>query len=98
MGRRSSEGHLAHLLCELFVRLQVVEKTDGMSFRLPMTQAALADVLGMSAVHANRTLQSLRKRKVVSWDGCRIQINDWEGLQEIAEFDPTYLCLTQEPR
>jgi CRP-like cAMP-binding protein len=98
MGRRSSEGHLAHLLCELFVRLQVVEKTDGMSFRLPMTQAALADVLGMSAVHANRTLQSLRKRKVVSWDGIQLQIDDWEGLQEIAEFDPTYLCLAKEPR
>ena len=98
MGRRSPEAQLAHLFCELFVRLQVVEKTAGMSFLLPMTQTTLADVLGMSAVHANRTLQSLRKRNVVSWDGSRIQIDDWDGLQEIAEFDPTYLCLTKEPR
>ena len=43
-------------------------------------------------------LTTLRFRKVVSWDGSRLQINDWEGLQAIAEFDPTYLCLTQEPR
>jgi CRP-like cAMP-binding protein len=97
-GRRSSEAQLAQLFCELFVRLQVVEKTAGMSFRLPMTQATLADVLGMSVVHANRTLQNLRKRNVMTWDGCRLQIDDWKGLQEIAEFNPTYLCLTKEPR
>jgi CRP-like cAMP-binding protein len=98
LGRRSSEAQLAHLFCELFVRLQVVEKTIGMSFRLPMTQVMLADVLGISVVHANRTLQNLRKRKVMTWNGGRLQIDDWEGLQEIAEFDPTYLCLTKEPR
>ena len=66
-----------------------------MSFSLPMTQAALADVLGMSAVHADRTLQSLRKRKVMTWDGDRLQIDDWHGLQE---FDSTYPCLAIEPR
>jgi CRP-like cAMP-binding protein len=98
MGRRSSEARLAHLFCELFVRLQVAEKTTGMSFSLPMTQTTLADVLGMSAVHANRTLQLLRSRNVMTWDGSRLEIDDWDGLQEIAEFDPTYLCLAKEPR
>jgi CRP-like cAMP-binding protein len=98
MGRRSSEGHLAHLVCELFVRLQVAEKTAGMSFHLPMTQTTLADVLGMSVVHANRTVQSLRRRNVITWDNGRLHIDDWERLQEIAEFDPTYLCLAKEPR
>ena len=98
IGRRSSEAQLAHLFCELFVRLQVVEKTDGMSFRLPMTQAALADVLGMSAVHVNRTLQILRKRNLIVWKGGYVQIFDWQGLQDIAEFDPTYLSLAKKPR
>ena len=76
----------------------MAEKTTGMSFSLPMTQTTLADVLGMSAVHANRTLQLLRSRNVMTWDCSRLEIDDWDGLQEIAEFDPTYLCLAKEPR
>ena len=98
MGRQSPEAQLAHLFCELFVRLQVVERTIGMSFNLPLTQSTLADVLGMSVVHANRTLQLLRTRNVIAWNGGTVHISNWQGLQDIAEFDPTYLCLQNEPR
>ncbi|HEY4192927.1 MAG TPA: Crp/Fnr family transcriptional regulator [Mesorhizobium sp.] len=98
MGRRPAIGQLAHLMCELYVRLKVVERTDGYSFTLPLTQNELADALGLSVVHVNRTLRDLRKRGVIRWEGDRIHIDDWDGLVEIAEFDPTYLCLQQEPR
>ena len=53
MGRRSKTSHLAHLVCELFVRLQVVNRTNGMNFHLPLSQVELADVLGLSVVHMN---------------------------------------------
>ncbi|ODT32157.1 MAG: Crp/Fnr family transcriptional regulator [Kaistia sp. SCN 65-12] len=98
MGRRKAIGQLAHLMCELYVRLKLVDRTDGMSFRLPVTQNELADVLGLSIVHVNRTLRSLRRRGVIRWEGERIHIDDWDGLAAIAEFDPVYLSLQKEPR
>jgi CRP-like cAMP-binding protein len=98
MGRRTPTGHLAHLICELFVRLQVVRKVDGMSFHFPLTQSEVADVLGLSVVHLNKTLQQLRASKLISWENRTILILDWRGLQDLAEFDPTYLSLVREPR
>lgn len=98
MGRRPADGRLAHLICELFVRLRVVGLTNGFHFHLPLTQAEIADILGLSVVHVNRTLQSLRRRHLIRWDGEKLQIEDWERLVRVAEFDPGYLCLDKEPR
>ncbi|MFA6032235.1 MAG: Crp/Fnr family transcriptional regulator [Myxococcota bacterium] len=98
MGRRSKTSHLAHLFCELFVRLQTVKLTEGNTFHLPLTQAELADVMGLSVVHMNRVVGALRKSGVVNWSGQRVTILDWNRLQEAAEFDPTYLSLNNEPR
>lgn len=98
MGRRAKTSHLAHLVCELFMRLKVVNRTKGLSFRLPLTQAELADVLGLSVVHMNRIIRDLRKLGVINWVDHTLTIVDWDKLQEIAEFDPTYLSLVPEPR
>lgn len=98
MGRRSKKAHLAHLVCELFLRLQVVGKTEDSRFHFPLSQAELADVLGLSVVHLNKTLQTLRRDGVLTWVNREITILDWEGLQQIGEFDATYLNLFVEPR
>jgi CRP-like cAMP-binding protein len=98
MGRRSKTSHLAHLICELFVRLQVVKKTRDMSFHLPLSQAQLADVLGLSVVHMNRVIGTLRRMNVINWTNHTIEILDWQRLVGLAEFDPTYLSMTREPR
>ena len=98
MGRRSAQARLAHLLCELFTRLEVVGSTEGQSFHLPLTQAILADVLGLSIVHVNRVLQRLRKDGLVTWRDDLVTIEDWPQLSALAEFDPTYLCLHKDQR
>lgn len=98
MGRQSSLGQMAHLLCELFVRLQVVGETEGHAFRLPLSQPELGDVLGLSTVHVNRVIQDLRGRGLIAWRGDMVVIEDWERLKQVAEFDPTYLNLEDEPR
>jgi CRP-like cAMP-binding protein len=97
MGRRSALEHAAHLLCELFLRLQVVGLTEGYSFKLPLTQAELGDTLGLSTVHVNRVLQELRK-DLITWRGETVVIEDWARLQELAEFDPTFLSQESESR
>ena len=89
---------MAHLLCELYTRLSVVRSTADFTFTLPLTQAQLGDLLGLSAVHVNRVLQELRGRELISWRGSTVTILDWPGLQDIAEFDPRYLNLQREPR
>jgi CRP-like cAMP-binding protein len=98
MGRRPANGHLAHLICELFVRLRLVGQAEGDTIQLPITQAELGDALGLSTVHVNRVLQSLRAEGLVRWQGNSLTILDWDRLQQVAEFTPTYLNLQHEPR
>ena len=69
-----------------------------MSFHLPVSQAELADVLGLSVVHMNRVISALRNSGVISWANHTVTILDWHKLQQIAEFDPTYLSMKREPR
>ena len=97
MGRRSGLGHLAHLVCELYLRLQAVGQTGDLTFDLPLTQAVLGDALGLSTVHVSRLISELRGEGVINWSGGRIDILDWRRLAEIAEFDPTYLRLQSDP-
>ena len=98
MGRRSALGHFAHLICELFLRLQAVQRTEGYSFQLPVTQAELGDTLGISTVHVNRVVQELRMERLITWQGETVTILEWERLTKVADFDPTYLYLEREPR
>ena len=98
MGRRPALNQIAHLLCELFLRLQTVGLTQDMSFELPLTQAELGDVLGLSSVHVNRIIKELRAQELATWRGEIVTIEDWTRLQEVAEFDPTFLVLEREPR
>ncbi|MEP9388357.1 Crp/Fnr family transcriptional regulator [Mesorhizobium sp. KR9-304] len=98
LGRRSAEQHLAHLICELYVRLEVAGVASDNGFEFPVTQAQLGDVLGLSVVHVNRKLQELRAAGLVEWRDGKVKIRDFERLAELSEFDPTYLSLTRESR
>jgi CRP-like cAMP-binding protein len=98
LGRRSALSRLAHLFCELNVRLEIVGLSDGMYYDLPLTQAEVADCLGITPVHCNRVMQELRERKFIEWKGGRVSILDKNGLEKIADFDPAYLYLEKRPR
>lgn len=98
MGRRSAAEQLAHLICELYLRMNLVGRAPEQRFQLPITQVELGDVLGLSAVHVNRVLQELRAEQLLTWQGDHIHIIDWPRLQRRAEFDPRYLHLVNEPR
>jgi CRP-like cAMP-binding protein len=97
-GQRSTLEQIAHLFCEIYTRLSVTEDTEGTAFVFPLSQSELGDALGVSGVHTNRVLQELRARKLVAWQGRRVEILDLEGLQAVAEFDPVYLNLLDEVR
>jgi CRP-like cAMP-binding protein len=98
MGRLSATAHMAHFICELFLRLRSVGRTEGDTIQLPLTQAELGDTLGLSTVHVNRVLQELRKEELIRWQGNALTILDWERLKKVGEFTPTYLSLQHEHR
>lgn len=98
LGRRSALARMAHLFCELLVRLDIVGLTDANSYDFPLTQQELSECLGLTAVHVNRTLQELRKRDLIEVAGRRATILDVPALEALAEFDPAYLYLERRPR
>ena len=93
MGRRSASQRMAHVLCEMQVRLRAVGLADDGSYAWPIRQAELADATGLSMVHINRMLQQLRSDKLIALSGREVRILDWQELQRIGEFTPRYLYL-----
>lgn len=98
LGRRNPTSHLAHLICEIYLRLEIVGKARDNQFEFRIGQAELADMLGLSVVHTNRTLQELRAQNLLTWRNGVINITDWNALANVAEFDSVYLNLFREPR
>ena len=96
LGRRSARGRIAHLLCELLVRLRAVHLVDNDSFALPVTQTELSDALGITTVHVNRVLQELRGENLISLRGGALKVLDWAGLKSTGEFDAAYLHLANK--
>lgn len=91
MGRKDPVRRIAHLVCEMCLRLGVPGRDDGFRFDFPVTQAELADLAGLSVVHTNRALQELRATGFVVWQGAAIVIRNWTSLATFAGFDHTYL-------
>ena len=91
LGCRSAIERMAHFFCEILVRLQVVGFANQDSCDLPLTQAVLADTLGLSAVHVNRTLQVLRQKGLVDLSGKRLRVTNLAGLRGLCEFSADYL-------
>jgi CRP-like cAMP-binding protein len=93
IGRRSSYARIAHMFCEFALRMKAVGLAENDTCELPFTQAMIADALGLSTVHVNRTLQELRTRNLIRLTDGRLTVCDWPGLQQAGEFDPLYLQL-----
>jgi CRP-like cAMP-binding protein len=94
--QREATERMAHLFCELFVRLRMVGLANGNSCELPVTQAELGETLGLSTVHVNRTIQELRNSNLVILKGKILTIPDLEALQEVALFNDNYLHLNRD--
>lgn len=98
IGQRQAIERMAHLFCELFLRLRGVGLTHDKTCPLPVTQEQLADATGISTVHVNRTLQEMRDTGLIVLKGKSLMIPDLEALQTVALFNPNYLHLDHEGR
>ncbi|MER2249502.1 Crp/Fnr family transcriptional regulator [Methylorubrum podarium] len=91
LGSRSGPERLAHFLCEMLLRLRATGLASENQYSFPITQADLADTLGMSCVHVNRVLQKLRRDGLIELSGRRLTILRPDGLRTLAEYDASYL-------
>lgn len=91
VGRRDSRARIAHLLCELVARMRALGDHDGDRYDFPLTQEQIADATGLTPVHTNRTLQSLRKDGLIQLSDRTLTILDWNKLCEVGDFDELYL-------
>jgi len=91
VGHRQAASRIAHLLCETMSRLQAVGLSDGKTCKLSLTQADIGDASGITAVHVNRCLQQLRADRLIELRAGSLTVLDWDGLIQVADFDPAYL-------
>ena len=91
VGRRDSRARVAHLLCELSLRLDAAGLARDHRYELPMTQEQLADAVGLTSVHVNRVLKQLGGEGLISRDRRSIVIEDWPRMREAGDFNERYL-------
>lgn len=90
-GRRKAVERLAHFLLELGSRLMLIGKGDETGYDCPLTQYHLADTLGLTAIHVNRALRTLREGGLLTFRHGRVTFDNYDQLKSFADYDPTYL-------
>lgn len=93
IGRRDARTRIAHLLCEIAVRMQVAGLAQHTHYELPITQEQLADSVALTSVHVNRTLMKLEEDDLITRTKREITVVNWDRLISVADFDPRYLHL-----
>lgn len=96
VGRRDALTRVAHLLCEFAYRLDAVGLGPECNYELPMTQEQLADTIGLTAVHVNRTLKALDAAGLTKRSKKSVIITDLQKLADVGDFRSTYLHLPQQ--
>jgi CRP-like cAMP-binding protein len=96
LGQRGATERVAHLFCELHARLRMVGLAEEDSCEMPLTQADLAEAMGLSSVHVNRVLQELRNARLILLRGRVLTIPDISALRDAAMFEGSYLHAQRE--
>jgi len=96
LGQRTASERMAHLLCEIFLRLRLAGLTREDSCDFPLTQSDLADATGLSKVHVNRTLQELRSAELIVLRGKSLTVPSLERLMNAGLFNANYLHMDHE--
>jgi len=84
VGRRSALERTAYVLLQMFVRAEEAGLVENETVIFPFTQQHLADTLGMSLVHTNKTLKRIFQSKAVRWEHRTFQLIDRAALTELA--------------
>ncbi len=95
LGRRTALEKIAHFIIELSVRKNIIGNSVKNEFSFPITQESIADLLGMSTIHVNRSMNELKRHNYIRYDRTKIRILDYDRLLNLANFNRNFL---QQPR
>lgn len=98
LGRRDARSRIAHFLCEFGVRSELAGLGSRSAFELPMTQDHIADAMGLTPIHVNRSLRHLDADGLVVRASRSITIPNFEALAAVGDFNTDYLHLVPPPR
>lgn len=98
LGQRSAYERIAHLMVEMYLRLQAVGRAHDGRCEFPLTQTDLADATGLTAVHVNRTLQELRGDGLIRLERRQLEILNLQRMKDVSMFNANYLHLDHEGR
>jgi CRP/FNR family transcriptional regulator, anaerobic regulatory protein len=87
IGRKTALERLVYLLWFLFDKARGVGLVKANKLELPMSQLHIADTLGLSLVHTNKTLQKLREKRSIILDGRTLKIVDEEALKKLGRIE-----------
>lgn len=87
IGRKHAEERLAYFLIDLFTRVRHRDQHNGTTIPFPLTQEEIADSIGLTLVHVNRTLRKLRDKQLIGCENRTLTILDEEALAELGQFD-----------
>lgn len=91
VGQRNALESVAHLACELFLRMKMVGLADDDLCSFPLTQSDIADALGMTQPHVSRTVAEMNATGIVTLRRGTLTVHDLNGLKDLALFNPNYL-------
>ncbi|MBN9063991.1 MAG: Crp/Fnr family transcriptional regulator [Rhizobiales bacterium] len=86
VGRRTADERVAALLISLFKRARALGLVENDEFELPITQQHIADALGLSLVHTNKTLARLRRVGMFARNGSRMRMLNLKALERLSEY------------
>jgi CRP-like cAMP-binding protein len=95
VGRRDAMARVAHVLCEFSARMDAAGFVSDGPHQLPITQEQLADCVGLTPVHVNRTLRKLAEAGLIDRVRRHPNVTNWDALRRTADFNPRYLHLDQ---
>jgi CRP/FNR family transcriptional regulator, anaerobic regulatory protein len=87
VGRRTAAERLAYLALFLFLRGRATGLATKTQLKVSLTQPQIADTVGLSIVHTNKTLQALRRSKLIEWTSDHIGVPDLEKAIAYAKYD-----------
>ncbi|VWX49396.1 Crp/Fnr family transcriptional regulator [Novosphingobium sp. 9U] len=90
---KDAYARVAHLFCEIWERLRIVAAAEGPEYEFPVSQGQIANMLGLTPVHINRTLRRLREDGLTTFKGGVLTVHNIDSLRQLAGFDPSYLRL-----
>lgn len=91
IARKDAAARVAHLLCEMMLRYRGAGLSGIDYFPFPITQASLADVVGLTPIHLNRILRRFKEERIASKSADTVIVRDGARLVQLGEFDPAYL-------